>query len=211
MPTGSHIVTAPVVTSCRLAVALIDFEAREIHAKIVYFGPELSGKTTTLRAIAAGVPPETCGNFRAIASESARTIFSDSLMIDFGTRLGFRLHWHLYSVPGQRRSSGPRAVVLHGADGVVFVADADAITDGGEPGLTGGAARSCWPTNPRTWRSSRLYWNAISPISRTRCLVPEIAAILKIPESNVFRASAIQGEGVFEALRDVSRQVAASL
>jgi mutual gliding-motility protein MglA len=104
-------------------VALIDLEAREIHAKIVYFGPELSGKTTTLRAIAAGVPPETRGNFRSIASESARTIFSDSLLVDLGERLGFRLHWHLYSVPGQPRSSGPRAAVLQGVDGIVFVAD----------------------------------------------------------------------------------------
>ena len=104
-------------------MALIDLEAREIHAKIVYFGPELSGKTTTLRAIAEGVPPETRGAFRSIASESARTIFSDSLPIDLGERLGFRLHWHLYTVPGQPRSSGARAAVLQGVDGIVFVAD----------------------------------------------------------------------------------------
>jgi mutual gliding-motility protein MglA len=105
-------------------VALIDLEAREIHAKIVYFGPELSGKTTTLRAIAEGIPSETRGSFRSIASESARTIFSDSLPIDLGERLGFRLHWHLYTVPGQPRSAGPRAAVLQGVDGIVFVADA---------------------------------------------------------------------------------------
>ena len=104
-------------------MALIDLEAEEIHAKIVYFGPELSGKTTTLRAIAEGVPPETRGDFRSIASESARTIFSDSLPIDLGERLGFRLHWHLYTVPGQPRSSGARAAVLQGVDGIVFVAD----------------------------------------------------------------------------------------
>ena len=48
-------------------MALIDLDAHEIHAKIVYFGPELSGKTTTLRAIADGIPTETRGGFRSIA------------------------------------------------------------------------------------------------------------------------------------------------
>src|SRR5688500_16367054 len=104
-------------------MALIDLEARELHAKVVYFCPEPSGKTTTLRAIAAGVPAETRGDFVSIASESARTIFSDSLPMDLGERFGLRLLWHLYTVPGQPRSAGPRAAVLHGADGVVFVAD----------------------------------------------------------------------------------------
>ena len=114
----------------RADVALIDLEAREIHAKVVYFGPELSGKTTTLRAIAAGVPPEARGSLVSIASESARTIFSDSLPIDLGERFGLRLLWHLYTVPGQPRSRGPREAVLQGADGVIFVADLTPLRQG---------------------------------------------------------------------------------
>ena len=98
-------------------MALVDLEAREIHGKVVYFGPELSGKTTTLRAIAAGVPPETRGSLLSIASESARTIFSDSLPMDLGDRFGLRLLWHLYTVPGQPRSRGPREAVLQGQTG----------------------------------------------------------------------------------------------
>jgi hypothetical protein len=191
-------------------VALIDFEAAEIHAKIVYFGPELSGKTTSLRAIAAGVPRETCGNFRAIASESARTIFSDSLIIDFGTRLGFRLHWHLYSVPGQPRSTGPRAAVVSGADAVVFVADStplrmaenmDSFTELRH--LLADQAKNL-PHFPLVLECNKSDVPGALPAG-------EIAAALAVSDALVVRASAIRGEGVFEALREVSKQVAARL
>lgn len=191
-------------------MALIDFEAAEIHAKIVYFGPELSGKTTTLRAIAAGVPRETCGNFRAIASESARTIFSDSLVIDLGSRLGFRLHWHLYSVPGQLRSAGPRAAVLHGADGVVFVADStplrmvenlDSLDE----------LRQLLVDQSKSLADFPVVLECNKSDLPGALPAEEIAAVLNVPNAPVVRSSAINGEGVFEALRDVSKQIASRL
>jgi signal recognition particle receptor subunit beta len=39
----------------------------------------------------------------------------------------------------------------------------------------------------------------------------EIAAVLHDPHASVVQSSAINGEGVFDALRDVSRQIAARL
>ena len=191
-------------------MALIDLEAREIHAKIVYFGPELSGKTTTLRAIAEGVPPETRGSFRSIASESARTIFSDSLPIDLGERLGFRLHWHLYTVPGQPRSAGPRAAVLQGVDGIVFVADAaqlrmaenmDSLAE-----LKEMLAVQAKPLSgfPLVLECNKSDLPGATPAT-------ELAASLGLADATAVRASAINGEGVFEALRAISREVAARL
>jgi signal recognition particle receptor subunit beta len=191
-------------------VALIDFDAAEIHAKIVYFGPELSGKTTTLRAIAAGVPPDTCGNFRAIASESARTIFSDSLTIDFGSRLGFRLHWHLYSVPGQPRSAGPRAAVLHGADGVVFVADSTPLRMA-ENLDSLSELRQLLSEQTRSLVDFPLVLECNKSDLPGALSASEIAAVLNVPQAPVIRSSAINGEGVFEALREVSKQIASRL
>ncbi len=191
-------------------MALIDLEEREIHAKIVYFGPELGGKTTSLRAIASGVPPETSGSFRSIASESARTIFSDSLPIDFGERLGFRLHWHLYSVPGQARSGGARSAVLQGVDGIVFVADAaplrmaenmTSLAELEELLAAQGKRLSAFPLVLECNKSDL-----------PAALPPhDIRTALGLPQAVAVRASAIRGEGVFDALRAVSRQVAASL
>lgn len=191
-------------------MALIDFEAAEIHAKIVYFGPELSGKTTTLRAIAAGVPPETCGNFRAIASESARTIFSDSLSLDFGTRLGFRLHWLLYSVPGQLRSVGPRAAVLHGADGVVFVADATPLRMA-ENLDSLQELRQLMAEHSRNLTELPFVLECNKSDLQGALPAAEMAAVLNVSHAPVIRSSAIQGDGVFDALREVSKQVAARL
>ena len=194
----------------RLVVALIDLEAREIHAKIVYFGPELSGKTTTLRAIAEGVPPETRGAFRSIASESARTIFSDSLPIDLGERLGFRLHWHLYTVPGQPRSSGARAAVLQGVDGIVFVADSAPLRMAENMDFAGGAE-----SDARRARKIAGELPGRAGVQQVRSAgrdAPgDLAASLELPASTAVRASAINGEGVFDALRAISKQVAASL
>jgi mutual gliding-motility protein MglA len=191
-------------------VALIDLEAREIHAKIVYFGPELSGKTTTLRAIAEGIPPETRGGFRSIASESARTIFSDSLAIDLGECLGFRLHWHLYTVPGQPRSAGPRAAVLQGVDGVIFVADAaplrmaentDSLAE-----LEGMLAAQGKPLAgfPLVLASNKSDLPGATPAAA-------VAASLGLGNVTAVSASAINSEGVFNALRAISRQVASKL
>ena len=191
-------------------MALIDLEAREIHAKIVYFGPELSGKTTTLRAIAEGIPPETRGNLRSIASESARTIFSDSLAIDLGECLGFRLHWHLYTVPGQPRSAGPRAAVLQGVDGIVFVADSaplrmaenmDSLAE--LNGMLASQGKSL-ASSPVVLECNKSDLPGAAPVI-------EIAASLGLANATAVRASAINGEGVFAALRSISRQVASSL
>jgi hypothetical protein len=191
-------------------VALIELEAREIHAKIVYFGPELSGKTTTLRAIAEGIPPETCGNFRSIASESARTIFSDSLPIDLGERLGFRLHWHLYTVPGQPRSAGPRAAVLQGADGIVFVADAAPLRMA-ENMASLAELKTMLASQGKVLASFPIVLECNKSDLPDAAPASELAATLDLPGATVVRASAINGDGVFDALRAISKQVAARL
>jgi signal recognition particle receptor subunit beta len=191
-------------------VALIDLDAREIHAKIVYFGPELSGKTTTLRAIADGIPPETRGNLRSIASESARTIFSDSLPIDLGERLGFHMHWHLYTVPGQPRSSGPRAAVLQGADGVIFVADstplrmAENMNSLAELTALLAAQGKVIGQFPFVLECNKSDVPGATPTA-------ELAALMGLSNTAALQTSAINGEGVFDVLRAVSKLIAASL
>lgn len=191
-------------------MALIDLDAREIHAKIVYFGPELSGKTTSLRAIADGVPPETRGNFRSIASASARTIFSDSLLIDLGQRLGFRLHWHLYTVPGQPRSTAARTVVLHGADGIVFVADAAPLRMA-ENLVSLAELYSLLAAQGKELGDFPLVLECNKSDLPDAVPPASIAATFGLDPAIAVRTSAINNQGVFDALRAVSKQVAASL
>jgi len=104
-------------------MALINFAAREIHCKIVYYGPGMCGKTTNLQYIHTQVPRDAKGELLSIATETERTLFFDFLPLDLGKVRGFQTRFHLYTVPGQMLYERTRVAVLNGADGVVFVAD----------------------------------------------------------------------------------------
>jgi mutual gliding-motility protein MglA len=104
-------------------MALINVAAREIHCKIVYYGPGMSGKTSNLQYIHSQVPRDTKGELLSIATETERTLFFDFLPLDLGKVRGFQTRFHLYTVPGQVLYERTRVAVLNGADGVVFVAD----------------------------------------------------------------------------------------
>lgn len=97
--------------------------AREIIAKIVYYGPPLGGKTTNLRTLYAGYPPETRGELVTVPAGGDRTIFFDFLPVAAGTLRGMKVRVQLYTVPGQVHYNATRQVVLRGVDAVVFVAD----------------------------------------------------------------------------------------
>lgn len=105
-------------------MALIDIAGREIGAKIVYYGPGLSGKTTNLRVIHEHLPADAKSELRSIATVDERTLFFDFLPLDLGEVGGFTIRVHLATVPGQPRYERTRRAVLNAADGVVFVVDA---------------------------------------------------------------------------------------
>lgn len=98
-------------------------QAKEIIAKVVYYGPPLGGKTTNLRTLYRGYPADTRGELVVVPTGSDRTIFFDFLPVSVGTLRGMNLRVQLYTVPGQVHLNTTRQVVLRGVDGVVFVAD----------------------------------------------------------------------------------------
>ncbi len=98
-------------------------QAREIIAKVVYYGPPLGGKTTNLQTLYRGYPSQTRGELVVVPTGGDRTIFFDFLPIDAGTLRGMTLRIQLYTVPGQVHFNATRQIVLRGVDGVVFVAD----------------------------------------------------------------------------------------
>lgn len=104
-------------------MTFINYVAREINCKIVYYGPGLGGKTTNLKHIYEITSPENKGKLISLATETERTLFFDFLPIDLGQIRGFRTRFHLYTVPGQVFYDASRKLILKGADGVVFVAD----------------------------------------------------------------------------------------
>ena len=104
-------------------MSFINYAAREINCKLVYYGPGLCGKTTNLQYIYSKVEPSTKGKLISLATETERTLFFDFLPLELGSIRGFKTRFHLYTVPGQVFYDASRKLILRGADGVIFVAD----------------------------------------------------------------------------------------
>ncbi|MBK5094582.1 MAG: GTPase domain-containing protein [Deltaproteobacteria bacterium] len=104
-------------------MALFNYATRELSAKVVYYGPGLSGKTTNIEMVHHLLKPEQKGRLISLPTETDRTLFFDFLPLDLGQIKGFKVRFHLYTVPGQVFYNATRRLVLQGVDGVVFVAD----------------------------------------------------------------------------------------
>lgn len=100
-----------------------NFSERTIKAKVVYYGPAQSGKTTNLEQIHRITDPAANNRLISLNTAQDRTLFFDLLPFSLGAVSGYDFKVQLYTVPGQVQYNATRRVVLAGADAVVFVAD----------------------------------------------------------------------------------------
>lgn len=190
----------------------LNLRKREIHLKLVYYGPPMSGKTTNILYIARRFPGRK-GDLVSLSTEGERTLVFDFLPLEVKTVPGFTSRFHLYTVPGQALYHTVRRVVLKGADGVIFVADSGAQRR--EENL------QTWQELHETLRSFRLQHIPVVVQYNKRDLpdalpLEALRAMLNPegfhPEEE---AVAIQGRGVFptlqKAMREVLRHMAESL
>ncbi len=192
------------------AVSTVNPVAREISAKIVYYGPGLSGKTTTLRHVYASVRPETRGQLISLSTEGDRTLFFDFMPLRIEQVRGLTLRLQLYTVPGQVFYDATRKLVLNGADGVVFVADSqEAARD------SNGESMSNLETNlselgielahfPFVIQYNKRDLPSVLPVEELRKELNR----LKVPE---FETIASRGEGVLPALKEITHLVVKEL
>jgi signal recognition particle receptor subunit beta len=191
-------------------VTFINYVAREINCKIVYYGPGLCGKTTNLQHIYSITNPENKGKLISLATETERTLFFDFLPIDLGQIRGFTTRFHLYTVPGQVFYDASRKLILKGVDGVVFVADSQ---------------RERLDSNLESLSNLNLnlkeqgfdlakipYVLQLNKRDMPNALpVDRLKKLLVIKGEPVFEAVATQGTGVLETLKAVARQVLVEL
>ena len=107
-------------------MAVFNYAKKEIDAKIVFYGPAISGKTTNLQFVHQHLKADQRGKMVSLATNEDRTLFFDFLPIELESVRGFKTRFHLYTVPGQVYYGATRRAVLTGSDGVVFVADSHA-------------------------------------------------------------------------------------
>lgn len=192
-------------------MSTVNFAAREINFKIVYYGCGMSGKTTNIKRVYENLPSERKGELVSLATEEERTLFFDFMPLELGTVGGFKTRFHLYTVPGQVFYNAARKLILRGVDGVVFIADSapnrlranaeslrnlrENLTD---YGLELAELPLVLQLNKRDLPSA-------VPTEMLRAVLDPEGAL------ETYEASAINFEGVAESLRGVSQKVLAKL
>ncbi len=104
-------------------MSFINYNAKEIHCKVVYYGPSLGGKTTNIQWVYQKTAEDQKTKLVAVNTDIERTLFFDFLPLDLGDIRGFKARLHLYTVPGQVVYDASRKLIMKGLDGVIFVAD----------------------------------------------------------------------------------------
>ncbi len=187
-------------------MTFINYASREINCKIVYYGPGLCGKTTNIQWIYEQANPEKRGKLVSLATETDRTLFFDFLPLDMGMVKGFKVRFHLYTVPGQVFYDASRKLILRGCDGIIFVADsqrarmeaniesiANLATNLKENGFDIRSVPYVLQLNKRDMPSA--------------ATVPEMEHLLRFRGEPMVEAVANQGTGVIDTLKAAARQV----
>ncbi|HZP00542.1 MAG TPA: ADP-ribosylation factor-like protein [Terriglobia bacterium] len=191
-------------------MSFINFAAREINCKIVYYGAGLGGKTTNLQWIFDQTAGKAGGKMISLATETDRTLFFDFLPLDLGTIRGFKTRFHLYTVPGQVFYDASRKLILRGVDGVVFVADSQA-----ERMDANLEAIENLQENLKEHGFDFLKIPYVLQLNKrdlpNAMPVADLKAVLVRKDEPVFEAIACKGIGVFETLKEVGRRVLVEL
>ena len=191
-------------------VPFINFPAREINCKLVYYGPGLGGKTANLQWIYDHTGTAQKGKMISLATETDRTLFFDFLPLDLGTVRGFKTRIHLYTVPGQVFYEASRKLILKGADGVVFVADSqEERLDANLETLDNlrehlKEHKLDFETIPYVLQLNKRDLPGVMPVK-------ELSKQLQAKGEPVTEAVAVTGHGVFETLREVAKLVLSEL
>jgi signal recognition particle receptor subunit beta len=187
-------------------MSIVNTRDKTITTKIVYYGTGLGGKTTSLKVVHGILDPERKVRLISLKTDEERTLFFDFLPIDLGTVRGFKVRFHIYTVPGQVFYDASRKLVLKGADGIIFVADS-------QPGRIEANIESVENLAQNLADTGGSLEKLPYVMQYNKRDLPEVTSIeelreslnpMKVPE---FEASAIKGVGVFETLKALSKQV----
>lgn len=180
--------------------------ARELVFKVVYYGPGLGGKTTSLQHIHATSRPEHRGKMLSLATPVDRTLYFDFLPIRVPNVRGMNVRLQLFTVPGQVYYNATRKLVLTGADGVVLVFDSqrgrgdanlESLENLSENLRAHGRELSSVP-HVIEYNKRDLF--DVSPID-------ELERQLNLHGAPSFASVATSGEGIYEALEAITRGV----
>src|SRR5688500_13407883 len=188
----------------------INFAQKQVNAKVVYYGPGMSGKTTNLEIVHQRAPEQNKGDLTSISTDGDRTLFFDFMPLDLGTVAGMRTCFQIYTVPGQVYYNSTRKLVLQGVDGVVFVADSSAAMK--EENFE--SLRNLEENLNEYGKSLASLPHVIQFNKRDlpdALPVDELNALYNVHNAPFFEAIARSGQGVFPTLKALAARVLESI
>ena len=187
-------------------MTFINYASREINCKIVYYGPGLCGKTTNIQWIHEQANPEKRGKLVSLATETDRTLFFDFLPLDMGMVKGFKVRFHLYTVPGQVFYDASRKLILRGCDGVIFVADSQRPRLEANIESIANLATNL-KDNGFDIRTIPYVLQLNKRDMPTSAPLQEMEELLRFRNEPMIEAVAFKGTGVIETLKACARQI----
>lgn len=174
---------------------IINYGNKIVQTKIVYYGPAMSGKTTSLKNLFGQLKKEE--ELQSIETTTGRTLFFDFGILDF-KGLEWEIKLYLYSTTGQDFYQSTRPATLCGVDGIVFIVDSQ---------------KSLIKYNKKSWHELRKFFkNKIEKIPIVICLNKYDLDDIIDPETlksefkingkhniEIIPSVAINGDGVKEA------------
>lgn len=184
---------------------IFNYEDKTLQVKIVYYGPAMSGKTTSIKSLFSYFNKE--HTVKSIDSSVGRTLFFDFGVLYFkGTEWGIK--FLIYSATGQDFYASTRPATLNGVDGIIFVVDSQI---------------ECLEHNTRSWNELKIlfgseFYNIPIVISLNKCdlfqkKMLEKKDILPYVENNRFRhislkeTIATKGEGVLDSFNQLIKSI----
>ena len=188
----------------------VNLYTKEISLKIVYYGPGLGGKTSSLQYIHRAIKPDARGQLVSLSTGVDRTLYFDFLPVKLPKLRGYTVRVQLYTVPGQVHYNSTRKLVLTGADGIVFVADSQKPRREANIESFGNLGDNLREQGLSLERMPHLlqYNKRDMPDLLS---VQELDAALNPHRAPTFETSATKGVGVFEALKSITTLVLSDL
>lgn len=187
-------------------MSFINSQTKTLHLKIVYFGPAMSGKSTTIRAIHQKLGGRKQG-MATLSREQDRTLFFDFLPLTLGDYKDYKVRLHLYSVPGPLLYDANRRLVLKGIDGIIFVVDSQlgrleenivCLTDLQENLLE---QEVLLEEVPMVFQFNK------RDLTKTALPVEALQRALNVNGQPAFETVATKGQGTLEALQAIAKAV----
>ena len=191
-------------------MTFINYASREINCKLVYYGPGLCGKTTNIQHIYEKTVPGSKGKLISLATETDRTLFFDFLPLSLGSIRGFKVRFHLYTVPGQVFYDASRKLILKGVDGIVFVADSQEMRMDANLESVRNLEQNLKDQGYEL-KNIPYVLQCNKRDMDTAVSMEEMTRLLQNKGEPVFEAVATDGTGVFDTLKSLAKLVLAEL